>query len=91
MSKPLHDHEFVGTCVNNPFDDVATLIEIVDNSISISKRTFLEHCCVLKAIQKDMHQFPNDFHYYRARLRGHYVYYFENSRIETFYMKGVMK
>ena len=73
--------EFIGTCVENPFRRIETLVEIVDNAQEITKQTFLKHCFVHPDLLADMRRFPNDYSFWKCKN----VYYYEWSAIEHFY------
>lgn len=81
-------YHFIGSCVGNPFPNTRELCHVIDRSIEISKRTFLEHCHVLEDQRQLMHRFPNSYTYYRSRYHKRYIYFFENSRIEYFFAEG---
>lgn len=85
MSDPK---QFVGTCVDNPFGGIETLTGIVENnSIEISKQTFLRNCSVDEDTIQEMKRFPHDFEFYKSRVpfSRTTVYFFCHSAIEHFY------
>ena len=73
--------EFIGTCVENPFDRIELLVEVVENAKEITKRTFLKNNCVHPDIIKEMRRFPNDYMFYRNKN----IDFYEWSAIEHFY------
>lgn len=73
--------EFQGTCVGNPFGRIERLIEIVDNAIEITKRTFYKHCLIHPDISTQIKRFPNDYGFYK--YQG--IYFYTWSAIEHFY------
>lgn len=73
--------EFIGTCVENPFGDIATLVEITENATEIGKEGFIARCSVHPDTAADMLGFPHDFEFYKSRN----VYFFTHSAIEYFY------
>ena len=73
--------EFIGTCVENPFDRIEELVRITENGKEITAKTFRQHCSIHPDILKDMRQFPNDYTYYKFQD----IYYYEWSAIEYFY------
>lgn len=74
--------QFVGTCVNNPFNDVNTLMEIIDKSKEITKATFLKHGDVENHLKVNMHVFPQDYEFFKYKK----IYFFTWSMIEHFYI-----
>jgi len=73
--------EFIGTCVENPFERIERLVEITENAHEISKATFFKNCFVHPEFQQQMRQFPNDYVF--SAYRG--IYFFTWSAIEHFY------
>jgi len=73
--------QFMGTCVENPFGRIETLVEVVENAREITKQTFARHCAIHPDILKQMHQFPNDYEFYKY----HNTYFYTWSAIEHFY------
>jgi len=73
--------DFVGTCVENPYSQIETLCDIVENAVEITKQTFLKHCFVHPDILKAMRQYPNDYEFFRCAN----VYFYRWSAIECFY------
>jgi len=73
--------EFIGTCVENPFGRIETLVKIIDNAREISKRSFLRQTCVHPDIIKEMRRFPNDYEFYQHKDICFYTW----SAIEHFY------
>lgn len=78
----------IGTCVNNPFDNIEELTKVIDNSKDISQKTFLKRCEIAGLRVFDMplpealRDFPNDFEFYRYRN----IYFFTHSRTEHFFI-----
>jgi len=79
---------FRGSCVDNPFPDTDTLIDVIDRAREITRRTFFKHCespppdiCDL------MRWFPQSYTWYKSRYEGKPVYFYEWSRIEFFYWR----
>ena len=73
--------EFIGTCVENPFGRIETLVEVVDNAIEIIKQTFFRHCFVHPEIAAQIRQYPYDYEFYKYRN----IYFYVWSAIEHFY------
>lgn len=80
---------FIGTCVENPFEEMDALVNVVDNySQVISKNEFLKHCFVDPEIQEKIKQYPNDFEFYKSKTRLFeidFIYFYSHSGIEYFY------
>ena len=72
---------FQGTCVGNPFDDIDTLCQVVENADAIAKRTFLKHCDVDPDTKKEFTQWPRDYAFFKNKN----VYFYTWSCIEHFY------
>jgi len=80
--------EFIGTCIENPFDNTGDLVAVVENyAIEIEKQEFLGACCVRPEIVEEMAEFPYDFEFYisKEHLRGKAIYFYCHSAIEYFY------
>jgi len=80
--------QFIGTCVDNPFGDIGTLIDIVDNRAKqISKKAFLQNCDVLPELINTMQTYPNDYEFYKSEIpfTKQRVYFYTWSAIEHFY------
>ena len=73
--------EFIGTCVENPFGRIETLVEVTENAQEITKPTFLRKCCIHPDTLKEMRQYPNDYEFYRFKD----IYFYTWSAIEHFY------
>lgn len=73
--------QFMGTCVENPFNSISMLCEVVENAKEITKRTFFKHCFVHPETSQQMKQFPHDYSYSKYKN----IYFFTWSRIEHFY------
>jgi len=72
---------FQGDCVGNPFKTTAKLIQIIERSTEIKKKTFFKHCLVEAEIQAEMIKFPYDFRFFKSRN----IYFYQWSAIEHFY------
>ena len=74
--------EFIGTCVENPFGDIETLVSIVENeAIEIDRQQFLSACHVDETTIREMQEYPHDFEFYKSDG----IYFFCHSAIEHFY------
>ncbi len=73
--------EFIGTCVENPFESVETLGEVIDKAKNIGRTRFLEKVDVEEEDRKMMFQFPHDYDYF---VYGN-IYFFTHSMIEHFF------
>jgi len=73
--------DFIGTCVENPFDRIEILTRVVDRATEITKHTFLKQCVVHLDTLADMRRFPNDYCFFKSKN----VYFYEWSAIEYFY------
>lgn len=86
---------FLGTCVDWPEDNVQSLIDMIDSSISITRATFRKHVDTRQLAEielelgYDRHHSQGltmaaDWHvsYHRSKLHGKRVYYFCWSGIE---------
>lgn len=87
--------QYYSSCVDWPckgYDDLST---IIDNSIDVTRRTFLKHVDqeelsqIERALGYEEHHskgltMAQDWHvtYHRSNLKGRRVYYFQHSRIE---------
>jgi len=72
---------YFGSCVDNPFDTVNDLCEIIDEAEEITREQFLYECEVDTEIELGMYKFPNDYTYYRNGT----IYFFAHSCIEHFF------
>ena len=72
---------FQGTCVDNPFGDIDTLCQVVENACKITKRTFLKHCDVHPELIRQFNQWPRDYAFSKCQN----VYFYTWSCIEHFY------
>ena len=72
---------FIGTCVENPFERLEILIKVIDSAKEITKATFLKHCYIYSNILREMKQFPYDFSFYKYNN----IYFYTWSAIEHFY------
>ena len=81
---------FIGTCVENPFDDMGVLVNVVDNySQEISKKEFLENCLVEEKLKELIKKYPNDFEFYKSKVwwnSKELTYFYRHSDIEYFYV-----
>ena len=89
-SKVMQDKEFIGTCVENPFNTLDTLVNVVENyAIQITKATFLKYCIISKDLLKDMARFPDDYEFYKSyehkNPKSKLIYFFTHSAVEYFY------
>ena len=73
--------EFQGTCVDNPFGRIETLVKVVENAIEITKQTFFRHCFISSKEVAQIKQYPNDYEFYKYQN----VYFYCWSMIEHFY------
>ena len=73
--------ECFGTCVDNPFETVEELSDIIENAHEITKRTFIKRCEVDSEIKAQMRRFPYDYVYYK---NGN-IYFYTWSVIEHFF------
>ncbi len=72
----------IGTCVDNPFKTLWKLNFIIDNAKEITRRIFFKNCDVEPEVKVMMHEYPNDFEYYKSYED---TYFFTWSAIEHFY------
>jgi len=78
--------EFIGTCVENPFERIEELVRVKENAKKIAKRAFLKQCFVEDKIQRQMKKHPGDYEFYKCIDRWYSeVYFYEWSGIEYFY------
>lgn len=73
--------EFIGTCVENPFDRIEILVDAIETAKKISKKTFLENCFVTEEQEKAFKEYPHDYLFYKNEN----LYFYEFSGIEYFY------
>lgn len=73
--------DYQGCCVDNPFDDIAILCEIVENAIEITKQTFLKHCFIHPDTMQDFRQWPRSYVFSKYKN----IYFYTWSAIEHFY------
>lgn len=73
--------QFIGDCVNNPFENTEVLSGIIENARDITKGTFLRNCGTNWALRRDMKVFPSDYSF--SKYKG--IYFFTWSMIEHFY------
>lgn len=72
--------QFFATCVNYP--KLRELERIIEKGKPISKAEFVRRCNVAQEILKDIKRFPHDYSFYKSRVRGKTVYYYEWSLME---------
>ena len=80
--------QFIGTCVENPFEDIGTLTDIVENRAKpISKRVFLQKCDVAQEVVIAMRTYPYDYEFYQSEIpfTKQVIYFYTWSAIEHFY------
>lgn len=80
--------EFIGTCVENPFKDIGTLTDIVENRAKqISRKAFLQQCDIPVELQKEMREYSHDYEFYKSEMpfTKQVVYFYTWSAIEHFY------
>jgi len=81
--------EFIGTCVDNPFEDMGTLVNVVDNySREIDVQEFLANCYVHPETIEEMQRFPKDFGFYKSKVlwdQPYSIYFYRHSAVEHFY------
>jgi len=73
--------EFIGTCVNNPFERIELLVEITEGAKKISKKKFFENCFIHPDIIKIIKKYPYDYEFYQYKDIMFYIW----SGIEHFY------
>lgn len=73
--------EFSGTCVENPFGRIETLVKVIDNAIEITKQTFFKHCILSAELVAEIRLYPNDYRFYKYKS----IYFYTWSAIEHFY------
>jgi len=80
---------FIGTCVDNPFDTMGALVNVVENYAKpISKQTFLKHCLIGAELKADTARFPHDYEFYKSKIwldNPYHIYFYIHSAIEYFY------
>ena len=84
----MQDKTPFGSCVDNPFDSVDELIEIIDNATEITFEEFIVECDTSglgfefdQCLKCTMRDYPNDFSYYRNEG----IYFYVHSAIEHFF------
>ena len=77
--------QYIGSCVNNPFDDLETLENVIDGATEISRKVFLSSCDVSEDLIQSMLEFPFDYDYCQSKHDGGTVYFFTHSAIEHFF------
>ena len=92
MNKPFN---FYSDCVNIPQSEVVQLIEMIDNSQSISYKTFIKHCnCfdIFKSLGYVINgnglKISNDYcvNFNKSKFRGKTCYFFKWSAIEFIFI-----
>ena len=73
--------EFIGTCIENPFDWTETLITVVEKAKEITKKTFLKHCIITNKQKTDIKEYPNDYTFWKNQN----IYFYCHSCVEYFY------
>ncbi len=72
---------FIGTCVENPFNRIDDLCNIVEEGKKISKKEFFNNCYLEEDIIKNIKLYPHDYEF----LRSGNIFFFRHSAIEYFY------
>ena len=57
---------FYGNCINNPFNDVEKLLNIINKAEEITTKEFVEKCSIDNKILKEIIYFPNDFSFWKS-------------------------
>ena len=91
--------KFYSDCVSIPKNKINSLINMVDNSIDISRKTFLKHVdkCDLQFLENNFGYsthykqgltMSSDWHvsYHRGKLENDTCYYFKHSAIEYMFL-----
>ena len=61
--------QFIGTCVENPFNDIGMLTGIMENrSKLISKRSFLRQCDIPQELLAEIQKYPDDYEFYKSSV-----------------------
>ena len=78
--------QFIGTCVENPFDTVGDLCQVVETARNITRQTFLKHCIVTPVERADFNSYIYDYGFYKySGVIGKDIYFYTWSAIEHFY------
>ncbi len=83
----MNQKNFIGSCVENPFDSVEQLSNVIDNAKEITLKEFSDNCDIKgiklfnQSLSKCFKEFPHSFGFYK---NGE-IFFFENSRIEHFF------
>lgn len=77
----MKSKEFRGTCVDNPFGRIETLVKVVENAIEITKQTFSRRCFIHPEITSEIRKYPRDYEFYKYKD----IYFYTWSAIEHFY------
>lgn len=91
VTKGLGYASFIGSCVDNPFDDENLLTEIIDRGIEITRDEFLANADLSdmtwygQPLIPIMMEYPNSFWFYKTTWGGQTIWFYENSRIEYFF------
>jgi len=73
----------IGTCVENPFQSIHALTEVIDRGKPVTRRHFLRTCEVDHGTRSLMRRFPSSYVFYRSGQ----IWFYEWSRIEHFYQE----
>jgi hypothetical protein len=74
--------EYIGCCVDNPFNSLEELSNIIDNWEEITIKEFLLKTNIENIeLLRDFILYPNSFVFYKYNN----IYFYENSCIEYFY------
>ena len=82
--------EFMGTCVENPFDedDTEILAQVVYTADKISRKMFLALCEINQRLEKKMRKNPSNFEFFRNK---NICFYRDiNKDIEYFYNNPII-
>ena len=77
--------QYIGSCVSNPFPDLETLENVIDDATEIDRNVFLSSCDVPEEVIRSMREYPFDYGFYRSEHDGDTVYFFTESAIEHFF------
>jgi len=73
--------DYIGNCINNPFDDVEILQTIIEEAREITEQDFFMNCEHCNTFRIDVKDYPDDYMFYRYED----IYFYTHSGIEYFY------
>jgi len=79
--------QFIGDCVNNPFNSLDQLERVIDQAIPITRNRFLQNCDIKGmelygiSLSHLIAQYPHDFEFSQSNK----VIFFTHSAVEYFF------